>query len=74
MKSIQQVLWRGALALGLVAIGVGSSLGMPPAGPASVRDDCPPEPRALVADTASNANRERVTAQVVPRRPLTPAG
>lgn len=31
MKSIQHVLWRGALALSLVAVGIGSGLGMPAA-------------------------------------------
>lgn len=30
MKSLQHVLWRGALALGLMAVGVGSGIGMPP--------------------------------------------
>ena len=31
MKSIQHVLWRGALALTLMAIGIGTGVGMPPA-------------------------------------------
>ena len=31
MKSIQHVLWRGALALSLMAVGIGSGIGMPPA-------------------------------------------
>lgn len=29
MKSIQHVLWRGALALSLLTIGVGSGIGLP---------------------------------------------
>jgi hypothetical protein len=50
MKSIQQVLWRGALALGLMAVGIGSGLGMGPAEPSAAAGNCPAPPRELVAD------------------------
>lgn len=49
MKSIQHVLWRGALALSLMAIGIGSGIGMPPVEQAASPDDCSAAPRALVA-------------------------
>lgn len=32
MKSMQHVLWRGALALGLMMLGVGSGIGLPAGG------------------------------------------
>ena len=75
MKSLQHVLWRGALALSLMAVGIGSGLGMPPAEQASSPGDCTPEPRALVADEirADQTLAQGVTL-VVLRRELTPAG
>ena len=75
MKSLQHVLWRGALALSLMAVGIGSGLGMPPVEPATSPDDCAPEARALIADQVGGATRgESTTTLVVVRRPLTPAG
>lgn len=50
MKSLQQVLWRGALALSLAAAGIGTGLGMPPAERATAPKDCAAGPRALIAD------------------------
>ena len=41
MRSIQQVLWRGALALGLMAVGLGSGIGMPPVERSASPADCP---------------------------------
>ena len=38
MKSIQHVLWRGALALGLMVVGLGSGLGMPGTGGTAATD------------------------------------
>ena len=73
MKSIQHVLWRGALALGLMAVGLGSGLGMPPAERTTSPTDCPMPGRALASDPpAASAGGE--VAVVVLRRPLTPAG
>ena len=43
MKSIQHVLWRGALALGLMAVGIGSGLGLPRSGQASSPEACAAE-------------------------------
>lgn len=50
MKTMQHVLWRGALALGLMAIGVASGIGMPPAATAALagRADCPGQARILI--------------------------
>ena len=75
MKSLQHVLWRGALALSLMAVGIGSGLGMPPVEQTAVPDDCAPEPRALVADEirGDEARAQGITL-VVLRRELTPAG
>jgi hypothetical protein len=75
MKSLQHVLWRGALALSLMAIGIGSGLGMPPAVPAASSDGCAREAHALVADAARAGDaREPGTRPIVLRGPLTPVG
>lgn len=75
MKSLQHVLWRGALALSLMAIGIGTGLGMPPAEQATTPGDCKLEPSALLADEIRGA---RAGAQGAPlilvRRSLSPAG
>jgi len=73
MKSIQQVLWRGALALGLMAIGVGTSIGMPPAERA-MATDCPIPPPVLLVAQASDQGEPPDPLIVLRRRPLTPAG
>lgn len=79
MKSLQHVLWRGALALSLMAIGVGSGVGMPPAEQTSIPGDCPIETGDLVADEipaapgSQQAHDSRVTL-IVLRDPLSPAG
>ena len=73
MKSLQHVLWRGALALSLMAVGIGSGIGMPPVEQTAARADCPVEMH-LVADelpAPPHANGMRL---VVLRGPLTPAG
>ena len=49
MKSLQHVLWRGALALSLVAAGIGSGLGMPPVERTAPADFCTTEARLLAA-------------------------
>ncbi len=75
MKSIQHVLWRGALALGLLAIGIGSGLGMPPIEQTASRADCVTEPRALIADATRDDLAQVPGIQlIVLRRPLSPAG
>lgn len=75
MKSIQHVLWRGVLALGLLAVGIGSGLGMPSIEQTASRADCPPEPRIVVADIAgSDLARAPGIRLIVLRRPLNPAG
>ena len=75
MRSLQHVLWRGALALSLMAIGVGSGLGMPSAEQATSPDACPHEARALVADEIrGDRTGEQGTTLVLPRRALSPAG
>ena len=48
MKSIQHVLWRGALALGLMVVGLGSGLGMPGTG-GTAATDCLITPQASLA-------------------------
>ena len=53
MKSLQHVLWRGALALSLVAAGIGSGLGMPPVERTAPADFCPTEARLLAAAAAA---------------------
>lgn len=75
MKSIQHVLWRGALALSLMAVGIGSGIGMPPVEQATAPADCTLEARTLVADATGNGHaRDRGTTLIVLRRALTPAG
>jgi hypothetical protein len=75
MKSIQQVLWRGALALGLMAVGLGSGIGMPPAERSASPLDCPLPARALASDRpADNQAAPGEVAVIVLRRPLNPAG
>jgi hypothetical protein len=75
MKSLQHVLWRGALALSLMAVGIGSGLGMPPAERTASTDDCALEARVLVAEDARSRDaRELDTTLIVLRRPLSPAG
>ncbi|HWS77477.1 MAG TPA: hypothetical protein VN205_03770 [Thermomonas sp.] len=73
MKSIQHVLWRGALALSLMAVGVGTGLGMPPAEQAASAGDCPVATRGLLADELPRA-REQGARVLVLRRSLSPAG
>ena len=48
MKSIQHVLWRGALALGLMVVGLGSGLGMPGTG-GTAATDCRIPPQVSLA-------------------------
>lgn len=75
MKSIQQVLWRGVLALGLMAVGLGSGIGMPPVERTTSPADCPLPASALASDpTVAGNTRQREVAVFVLRRPLTPAG
>lgn len=61
MKSIQHVLWRGALALSLMAVGVGSGIGMPPAATAK-RAECLDEARIMVVRGGATALPSRATA------------
>lgn len=75
MKSIQHVLWRGALALALMAVGLGSGLGMPPAERSASPDDCPLPGRALASDRPTDGQGiQGEVAVFVLRRPLNPAG
>jgi hypothetical protein len=75
MKSIQQVLWRGALALGLMAVGLGSGLGMPPAERSASPAGCPLPARALASDQPADGQAgQGEVAVFVLRRPLNPAG
>ena len=74
MKSIRHVLWRGALAFGLMAVGFGSGLGMPPVEQAAL-PACPTEARAVIAGHVSgDLLRAQGATPVVLRGPLTPAG
>ena len=52
MKSLQHVLWRGALALSLMAVGIGSGIGMPPAETGNYKADCEARTRILIATDA----------------------
>lgn len=74
MKSIQQVLWRGALALGLMAVGLGSGIGMPPAERSASPADCPLPARALASNQPAGGQAQGEVAVFVLRRPLNPAG
>lgn len=75
MKSIQQVLWRGALALGLMVVGLGSGIGMPPAERSASPADCPLPARALASDQPADGQAgQGEVAVFVLRRPLNPAG
>ena len=75
MKSLQHVLWRGALALSLVAAGIGSGLGMPPVERTAPADFCPTEARLLAAaDSAAEPARGARATLVLLRRPANPAG
>ena len=77
MKSLQHVLWRGALALSLVAAGIGSGLGMPPVERTAPADFCPTEARLLAAAAAESAAKPARGARatlVLLRRPANPAG
>ena len=74
MKSIRHVLWRGALALSLMAVGIGGGLGMPSTEQAAV-PACPSGTRTLVADELrGDLPRAQGAILVVLRGPLTPAG
>ena len=79
MKSLQHVLWRGALALSLVAAGIGSGLGMPPVERTAPADFCPTEARlraaaAAAAESAAEPARGARATLVLLRRPANPAG
>lgn len=76
MKSLQHVLWRGALALTLMAVGIGSGVGMIPAEQAAAPGDCPTATRVLVANAGQSpaARREPGETVIVAPRALTPAG
>ena len=79
MKSLQHVLWRGALALSLVAAGIGSGLGMPPVERTAPADFCPTEARLLAAaaaaaESAADPARGARATLVLLRRPANPAG
>ncbi|MES2859567.1 MAG: hypothetical protein V4704_10365 [Pseudomonadota bacterium] len=78
MKSLEHVLWRGALALGLMAVGIGSGIGMPPAANAATAGgtDCRSETRTLVMHGAGGGIPGRITraAFVVRRAPPANAG
>lgn len=75
MKSIQRVLWRGALALGLMAVGLGSGIGMPPVERSASPADCPVPARTLASDPLTDDDEgKREVAVLVLRRPLNPAG
>lgn len=75
MKSLEHVMWRGALALGLVATGIGSGLGLPSQEQATSSAECAPSPRASIADapTAIRAREDGVPL-IVLRRVPNPAG
>ena len=79
MKSLQHVLWRGALALSLVAAGIGNGLGMPPVERTAPADFCPTEARLLAAaaaaaESAAEPARGGRATLVLLRRPANPAG
>ena len=79
MKSLQHVLWRGALALSLVAAGIGSGLGMPPVERTAPADFCTTEARLLAAaaaaaESAPEPARGGRATLVLLRRPANPAG
>ncbi len=79
MKSLQHVLWRGALALSLVAAGIGSGLGMPPVERTAPADFCTTEARLLAAaaaaaESAPEPARGARATLVLLRRPANPAG
>jgi hypothetical protein len=74
MKSIQHVLWRGALALSLMAIGIGSGIGMPPAERADAATACPARSTDVEVAEARDAGQPPATLVVLRRRPFTPAG
>ena len=79
MKSLQHVLWRGALALSLVAAGIGSGLCMPPVERTAPADFCPTEARLLAAaaaaaESAAEPARGGRATLVLLRRPANPAG
>ena len=79
MKSLQHVLWRGALALSLVAAGIGSGLGMPPVERTAPADFCTTEARLLAAaaaaaESAAEPARGARATLVLLRRPANPAG
>lgn len=76
MKSLQHVLWRGALALSLLAVGIGSGVGRTPADPATSPATCPAGPRGLAAAPSATivAPGPAGARVLVSRRALTPAG
>ena len=79
MKSLQHVLWRGALALSLVAAGIGSGLGMPPVERTAPADFCTTEARLLAAaaaaaESAPEPARGGRATLVLLRRHANPAG
>ena len=75
MKSLQHVLWRGALALSLMAAGIGSGLGMPQVERPAPAGICPTEARLLAtAGSAPEPARAGREAPALLRRPPSPAG
>lgn len=73
MKSIEHVMWRGALALALTIVGIGSGIGMPPA-ETGKRAACVEPARVLIVRLLPQAlpGHAKATALVI-RRGVKPA-
>jgi hypothetical protein len=67
MKSLRYVLGRGVFALALMAIGVGTGIGMPPARATVEATTCPAQPPILVA---ARANPPAVVLVAIARAPV----
>ena len=75
MKSLQHVLWRGVFALGLMAVGIGSGIGMAPAEAARQQAECAGKARILIASPAHGdlPRDAAVATAVIVRRGVRPA-
>lgn len=75
MKSLQHVLWRGVFALGLMAVGIGSGIGMAPVDTARQQAECAGKARILIARPAHGGlpRDEAVATAIIVRRGVRPA-
>lgn len=71
MKSIRYVFCRGVFALGLMAVGVGSGIGLPPEADTADAPECHGETQVLIAnDAAHDTAGTLAVTRVLVRQPV----